>query len=120
MTLLRDYMESFSSPKGRPDAGCSAPACALRRAHRARGELPLDLDTDGPNEAGELAGNCGHRQLLALAAPHEPCVAGVQPVLRLPGDLLHSLARVLLPPPQFAAQVGPVAIGPGSLDEDAP
>jgi len=41
-------------------------------------------------------------------------------VLRLPGDLFHFLARALLPPPPFAAQVGPVAIGPGGLDEDAP
>jgi len=44
----------------------------------------------------------------------------VQPVLGLPEISFTFSLRVLLPPPQFAAQVGPMAIGPGSLDKDAP
>src|SRR5207237_8817258 len=105
---------------GHPAAGCSALLVyPLRCARRARDGLLLDLDADGPDKAGQLARHRRHYLLLDLAARHEPDVAVVQPVLRFPGDLLHLLARVRLAPPQLAAHVGPMAIRPGRLDEDA-
>src|SRR6202162_2976914 len=46
-----------------------------------------DLATDGPDEGGELACDGGDRDGLGLALAGERPVAGIEPMLRLPGDL---------------------------------
>ena len=86
------------------------------RGHRAPSSTPID-----PDEAEQLTPHRGHDLLLVLApSPSSTPVATVQPVLRLPGDRLHLLAQPFLALAQRGTLAGPMAVGPGRLDHDAP
>src|SRR6516162_9363519 len=91
---------------------CDAITGLLRLASRRR-----HVPGDGPNEACQLTGDRGSDDIGRLAAASELAIAGAQPQLRLPGDLADRLGLLLLPKPQFAADPGREAVGPGCLDQ---
>src|SRR3979490_2908049 len=66
--------------------GCVVPLAPFGRpALLWRGRA--DLATDGPNEAGELACDCGDGHGLELAPADQRSVAPVEAALRFPGNL---------------------------------
>ena len=82
--------------------GSLAPPCDaitefLRSARRRR-----HAPGDGPDEAGQLAGDRGGDDIGRLAAASELAIARAQPQLRLPGDLGSAWAA----PPAEAATRG--------------
>src|SRR6516225_6132501 len=83
-----------------------------RSAHRRRHE-----PGDGPDEAGQLAGDRGGDDIGRLAAAGEFAIARAQSELRLPGDLADQLGLALLPEQQVTADPGREAVGPGRLDQ---
>src|SRR6266481_9370044 len=72
---------------------------------------------DGPDEAGQLAGDRGRDDVGRFAAAGKPAIARTQPQLRFPGDLADRLGLLLLPEQQFAADPGREAVGPGRFDQ---
>src|SRR5919199_3687432 len=74
----------------------------------------LHLSPDRPDEAR------GDRHGQLLAPRRERAVAGAQPCLRLPGDVLHRRRQPLTQVVLLLPGAGRVAVGPGALDEDTP
>src|SRR5215472_14801748 len=81
---------------------------ARRRRHAA---------SDGPHEAGQLAGDRGGDDIGGLAAARELAIARAQSELCLPGDLADRLGLRLLPEQQLAADPGRKTVAPGRLDQ---
>ena len=79
----------------------------FRSPHRRR-----HAPGDGPDEAGQLAGDRGRDDVGRFAAAGKFAIARTQPQLRLPGDLADRLGLLLLPKQQFAADPGREAIEP--------
>src|ERR1700740_2625228 len=63
------------------------------RSARCRRHAP----GDGPDEAGQFAGDRGSDHIGRLAAAGKLAIARAQPKLRLPGDLADRLGLLLLP-----------------------
>src|SRR6202011_4902925 len=72
---------------------------------------------DGPDEAGQLAGDRRRDDIGRLAAAGELAIARAQPQLRLPGDLTDRLGLALLSQQQLTADPGRAAVGAGRLDQ---
>src|SRR5262249_36251060 len=68
---------------------------------------------DGPDKAGQFAGDRGGADIGRLAGAAEPVIAGAEPQLRLPGDLAGRLGLRLLPEQQLAADPRREAVTPG-------
>src|SRR6266851_8581933 len=81
---------------------------ACRRRH---------LPSDGPDEAGQFAGDRGGDDIGRLAGPGQPAIARAQSHLPLPGDVADRLGLVLLPRQRLAAEPGREAVAPGRLDQ---
>src|SRR6516162_9387385 len=106
---------------------------ALPGSSMSRGSLapPLDAITrlfrsarrrrhapgNGPDEAGQLAGDRGGDDIGRLATSGESAIARAQPQLRLPGDLADWLGLFLLPEQQLATDPCREAVTPGRLDQ---
>src|SRR5581483_3084586 len=88
----------------------------LRRAHTHRA---LHVCANGPDKPQQLAAHGRYDLLFCFTFGQELAVAGVQAMLRLPGDLLDLLADVLcevfLASRQRRSKIGPVSIRPGRL-----
>src|SRR5215472_4276957 len=91
---------------------CSAITGLLRSARRRR-----HVPGDGPDEAGQFAGNRGRDDIGRFAAAGELAVARAQPQLCSPRDLADWPGRLLLPEPQLAADPGREAVTPSGLDQ---
>src|SRR6516165_5991434 len=83
-----------------------SPTRAARRGRHAPG--------NGPDEAGQLAGDRGGDDIGRLAGAGEFAIARAQPQLRFPGDLADRPRLLLLPEPQLAADPGREAVTPGA------
>src|SRR6266516_1958662 len=83
-------------------------------------ESSLYLYADGPYEAQEFSCDGRYHLLLVLSFGQELAVAAVQPVLRLPGNLLHLRAGSFLPHRERRADRRAMPVGPGGLDHDTP
>src|SRR5215471_15879812 len=83
-----------------------------RSAHRRR-----HTPGDGPDEAGQFAGDRGRDDIGRLAAAGELAIARAQPQLCLPRDLADRPGLLLLPKPQLAADPGREAVTPSGLDQ---
>src|ERR1700730_12905785 len=83
------------------------------RSARCRRHAP----GDGPDEAGQLAGDRGGDDVGRLAGARELAIARAQSQLRLPGDLAEWLGLLLLPQQQLAANPGRETVTPGRLDQ---
>src|SRR5216684_3826632 len=84
----------------------------LRSARRHR-----HLPSDGPDEAGQLAGDRGGDDIGRFAGAGELAIARTQPQLRFPGDLADRLGLLLLPEQQLTADPGRETVTPGRLDQ---
>ncbi len=78
-----------------------------------------DLAADGPDEAGEFAGDRGDGDGLELSSPGQRPVARAQPALRLPGDVADSLRRRRDLGLFVFAHPRRMLIAPGALHQDA-
>ena len=76
------------------------------------------LPGDGPDKAGQLAGDRGGDDIGRLAGAGEPAIAGAEPSLRFPGDLTDCLWQFLLPEQQLATDPRREAIAPRRLDQE--
>src|SRR5215469_15481935 len=85
----------------------------LFRSARYRRHAP----GDGPDEAGQLAGDRGGDDIGRLAAAGEFAIARAQSELRFPGDLADWPRLRFLPEPQLPADTGREAVIPGRLDQ---
>src|SRR5271155_2512901 len=74
----------------------------------ACGDRPLA--SDGPDKAGEFAGDCGGDDIGGFAGPGEFAIARAQPHLSLPGDVADRLGLLFLAQPQVAADPGREAV----------
>src|SRR5882762_9568084 len=90
----------------------------LERARWSVGCGALGRYTDGPNEAEQLPAHRGNDLLFRLASGQQLRIAGVQAVLRFPGDRLDLLALIALPSAQGGTDARTVPIGPGRFDHD--
>src|ERR1700739_3695142 len=102
---------------------------ALPGSSMSRGSLasPLDAITrlfrsarrrrhapgNGPDEAGQLAGDRAGDDIGRLATAGESAIARAQPPLRVPGDLAGLPGLLLLPEPQLEADPGREKGNPG-------
>src|SRR6266436_3373398 len=110
-----------AAPPGLPSSSVSGGSLAppsdaitrLFRSARRRRHAP----GDGPDEAGQLAGDRGRDDVGRFAAAGKLAITRAQPQLRLPGDLADRLGLLLLSEQQFTADPGREAIGPGRLDQ---
>src|ERR1700758_635640 len=104
-------------PGGSMSRGSLAPPLdaitRLFRSARRRRHAP----GNGPDEAGQLAGDRGGDDIGRLATAGESAIARAQPELRFPGDLADRPRLLLLPEPQLAADPGREAVTPGRLDQ---
>src|SRR5256712_548023 len=91
----------------------------LSGAPPRRAQTLLDVYSDRPDEAQQLARDGGDRLLLGLALADQPAVTVVQPVLGLPSDRFDLLAQTLLALAQRPKDCRAVPIGPGGLTYDA-
>src|SRR5262249_60321683 len=90
---------------GPPRKCCDRPSSSapLLAGHGAGGG---EFAIDGPDEGGELAGDCRHGNGLELAFPDQRSVARAEAALCLPGDLTNGpgggghLLLLLLPDPR--------------------
>src|SRR5216683_7282233 len=98
------------------DGSLAPPLDAITRFPRSacRHHMP----SDGPDEAGQFAGDCGGDDIGRLAGPGEPAIARAQPHLPLPGDVADRLGLVLLPQQQLAAEPGRKTVAPCRLDQE--
>src|SRR5712672_3152398 len=84
-------------PSSSVSGGSLAPPCdaitPFFRSARRRRHAP----GDGPDEAGQLAGDRGRDDVGRFAAAGKFAVARAQPQLRFPGDLADRLGLLLLP-----------------------
>src|ERR1700738_527918 len=78
------------------------------RSARSRRHAP----GEGPDEAGQLAGDRGGDDIGRFAGAGELAIARTQPQLRFPGDLADRLWPVLLPEQSLAAEPGRGRGGP--------
>src|SRR5215469_7004349 len=85
---------------------CSAITGLLRSARRRR-----HVPGDGPDEAGQFAGNRGRDDIGRFAAAGELAVARAQSQLRFPSDLSDRAGLLLLPEPQFTTDPGREPVG---------
>src|SRR5215211_8503848 len=96
-----------------------SPAPPLKRIMRVfrsawrHGHIP----GDGPDEAGQFAGDCCGDNIGRLASAGELAVAGAQPQLRFPGDLADRTGLRLLAEQQLAADPRWKAVRPSCLDQ---
>src|ERR1700726_1910216 len=79
--------------------------------------LHRNMPSDGPDKAGQFAGDRSGDDIGRLAGAGKLAIAGAQPQLRLPGDLADRLGLALLPEQQFAADPRWKAVTPGGLDQ---
>src|SRR6202048_3221365 len=96
-----------SSVSGGSLAPPSEAVTRLFRSPRRRRHAP----GDGPDEAGQLAGDRGRDDIGRLGAAGELAIARPQPQLRLPGDLTDRLGLALLSQQQLTADPGREAVG---------
>src|SRR5713226_2009119 len=75
------------------------------------------LPSDGPDEAGQFAGDRGGDDIGRLAGPGQPAIARAQPHLPLPGDVADRLRLVLLAQQQLAAEPSGKTVAPRRLDQ---
>src|SRR5271169_5691501 len=94
-----------SGCEGSPDRGRASGAARKWVAKSIAGAPPLpvitrflgsaclycDLAGDGPDKAGEFAGDCGGDDIGGFAGPGEFAIARAQPHLSLPGDVADRL-----------------------------
>jgi len=85
----------------------------LSRSARHRRHAP----GNGPDEAGQLAGDRGGDDIGRLAGAGEFAIARAQSELRFPGDLADRPRLLLLAEPQLAADPGRETVAPGRLDQ---
>src|SRR3989449_6264062 len=115
----------FRVPSDRPLIGSmnimlgSRCPLGLSGAPSRRAQTLLDVYSDRPDEAQQLARDGGDRLLLGLALADQPAVTVVQPVLGLPSDRFDLLAQTLLALAQRPKDCRAVPIGPGGLTYDA-
>src|SRR4029077_17338865 len=83
------------------------------RSARCRRHAP----GDGPDEAGQLAGDRGGDDVGRLTGARELAIACAQPQLRPPGDLADWLGLLLRPQQQLAADPCRETVTPGRLDQ---
>src|SRR5215469_1570693 len=104
-------------PGGSMSGGSLAPPCDAITGKLCSAGRRRHAPSDGPDEARQLTGDRGSDDIGWLAAASELAIAGAQPQLRFPGDLADRPGLLLLPKPQFAADPGREAVGPGRLDQ---
>ncbi len=97
------------------------PACIVQRhlprlKRNAGPDERLCPGTDCPDKNQQLAPHGGDDFSLIFAGRHEPLIFLVQPVLRLPCNLLNFFADAFLPLAQRRTNPGTETIGPGRLD----
>jgi len=84
------------------------------------GRAGLDLPGDGPDKAGEFAGDGGHGHLRLLPAhTGQMRVAVMQPALGFPGNVGDGFWQTFLPLFQVGTQAGGGAILPRGFDQGA-
>ena len=81
---------------------------------------PLHLAGDGPDKGRHLAGERDDDLVDLLAPGDQAAVALPESALGLPTEVLDRLGHLFQPQLRVAADLSGVAVGPGSLDEDAP
>src|SRR5216683_3024832 len=81
------------------DGSPAAPLDATTRFPRSA--CRHHMASDGPDEAGQFAGNHGGDDIGRLAGPREPAIARAQPDLPLPGDVADGPRLALLPQQQL-------------------
>jgi hypothetical protein len=92
-----------------PSAGPGTRAASVRHLH---------LTGDGPHKGRHFSCNCHHDLIDVLASGHQASVAFTEADLRFPPDLLNRRGYVFQPQLEVTADLGRVAIGPGTLNED--
>src|SRR5665213_716766 len=98
------------------DGSLAPPLNAIMRLLRS-GRHHRYLSGNGPDEASQLAGDCGGDDIGRLASSGELAIAGAQPKLSFPGSLTDRLRLALLPQQQLAAEPGREPVGPCALDQ---